>query len=261
MMFSTRKLFQGSGLAAFTLFASVSANAETVTLDTSILPSAQGWTYFGTGAFAGVPETNFFSNVGGELVQNTIGSGLPIVNNTNNLYLRPISLAPGQSWKLSVVARIAQSEQIPIAQILAPYGFIFSVATNPDYYLTSVDASGRVSTVFDGNSAFQLPGVFDPNAYNLYEVNGGGGAFSLKYNGTTVFSGNTPLNFPSPQLLLLGDGSFAANANVFIRSYSFTSGAVPEPASWALMIAGFGLIGASLRNTNGRRRVTTVSTA
>jgi Laminin B (Domain IV)/PEP-CTERM motif len=33
-----------------------------------------------------------------------------------------------------------------------------------------------------------------------------------------------------------------------------TSGAVPEPASWALMLAGFGLTGAALRNANGRRR-------
>jgi hypothetical protein len=234
-------------LAALGLAMGSAGHAATITLDTTILPSAQGWTYLGSGGYAGIPETTFFSNVGGELVQNTMGSGFPFVANTNNLYLRPISLAPGESWKLSVVARIAQSEQIPSTQILAPYGFIFSVSTNPEYYLTSVDASGRVSTVFDGNSAFQLPGVFDPNAYNLYEVNGGGGAFSLKFNGATVFSGNTPLNFPAPQLLLLGDGSFAGNANVFIRSYSFTSGAVPEPASWAMMIAGFGLVGASMR--------------
>jgi hypothetical protein len=244
-------------LAALGLGMASASQASTITLDTSILPSAQGWTYFGSGAFAGIPETNFFSNVGGELVQNTMGSGFPFVANTNNLYLRPISLAPGETWKLSVVARIAQSEQLPSTQILAPYGFIFSVATNPDYYLTSVDASGRVSTVFDGNSAFQLPGVFDPNAYNLYEVNGGGGTFSLKFNGTTVFSGKTPLNFPAPQLLLLGDGSFSANANVFIRSYSFTSGAVPEPASWALMIAGFGIVGGALRS----RKLAAVATA
>jgi PEP-CTERM motif len=33
-----------------------------------------------------------------------------------------------------------------------------------------------------------------------------------------------------------------------------TAGAVPEPASWALMIAGFGLVGGALRNANRRRR-------
>lgn len=42
-------------------------------------------------------------------------------------------------------------------------------------------------------------------------------------------------------------------------------GAVPEPASWALMIAGFGVVGASLRRRNGnlgamlRRRVSTTA--
>ncbi len=33
-----------------------------------------------------------------------------------------------------------------------------------------------------------------------------------------------------------------------------TSGAVPEPASWALMLAGFGLMGAAMRRANGQRR-------
>ena len=36
------------------------------------------------------------------------------------------------------------------------------------------------------------------------------------------------------------------------RNYAFTSGAVPEPAAWALMIGGFGLAGAALRR---RRQV------
>ena len=37
-------------------------------------------------------------------------------------------------------------------------------------------------------------------------------------------------------------------------------GAVPEPASWALMIAGFGLVGSALRKTS-RRQLATVSAA
>jgi PEP-CTERM motif len=36
-------------------------------------------------------------------------------------------------------------------------------------------------------------------------------------------------------------------------------GGVPEPASWALMLGGFGLTGAALRRGNGRRRQQTVS--
>jgi PEP-CTERM motif len=243
-MTKLHKLALGVGMAAFVL--PVWAGATTITLDTSILPSAQGWTYFSPGALSSVPETDFFSNVGGELVQNTIGSGLT-PGGDFNFYYHPISIAPGQAFRLSVVARVAQSEQVLApGSILAPYGFIFSVSTDPDYYLTSVAANGQVSIVFDGFSAFQLPGTFDPGAYNLYEVSGGGGSFSLKFNGTTVFSGAAPLNFPSPQLLLLGDGSSTANANVFIRSYSFTTD-VPEPASWALMLAGFGLVGSAMR--------------
>jgi hypothetical protein len=40
-----------------------------------------------------------------------------------------------------------------------------------------------------------------------------------------------------------------------------TATAVPEPASWALFLAGFGLTGAALRIANGRRRMTKVSCA
>ena len=39
-------------------------------------------------------------------------------------------------------------------------------------------------------------------------------------------------------------GSFAACA---IGEVAFRAGAVPEPASWAMMIAGFGLVGATMR--------------
>lgn len=44
------------------------------------------------------------------------------------------------------------------------------------------------------------------------------------------------------------DSAAAAEARV---SYSYTAGAVPEPASWAMLITGFGLIGSTLRR---RRR-------
>jgi PEP-CTERM motif len=37
-------------------------------------------------------------------------------------------------------------------------------------------------------------------------------------------------------------------------NYSLVSNAVPEPASWALMLGGFGLVGSAFRRGNGRRR-------
>ena len=45
------------------------------------------------------------------------------------------------------------------------------------------------------------------------------------------------------------------------RVFLAPTAAVPEPATWAMMIAGFGLVGGALRNANGRRRKTSVSFA
>jgi len=227
------------------------ARAETVTLDTSILPSAQGWTYISGSNFAGIPETAFFSNVGGELVQNTMGSGVthgPGVQ--GNFYARRINFGAADTFSLTVVARIAQSEQFHFngsPYDFAPYGFVFSVSTNPDYYLNSVSAEGRVLTTGDALNSIALPGAFDPLTYNTYRVTGGHGRMSLMFNGATVYSGIAPETLIAPHALVLGDGSGLANANVFVRSYEFTSTAVPEPASWALMIMGFGAVGSALR--------------
>jgi len=37
------------------------------------------------------------------------------------------------------------------------------------------------------------------------------------------------------------------------KAYSFTISTVPEPATWAMMLAGFGLIGAAMRAAKGKR--------
>lgn len=88
----------------------------------------------------------------------------------------------------------------------------------------------------------------------------------------TSFGGNGANNFALPDLrgrtiigtsagIIVGDqfgvGSNALTvANLPTHSHDFTvAGSVPEPASWALMIAGFGLTGTSLR----RRRTLSVA--
>jgi len=62
----------------------------------------------------------------------------------------------------------------------------------------------------------------------------------LHYSGTFLATGaNTTLSFDN----LTGGG----NAGVYLDNVSVTGGAVPEPATWALMLTGFGLAGATLR--------------
>ncbi len=54
--------------------------------------------------------------------------------------------------------------------------------------------------------------------------------------------------------LATGAGTFIGGVGVEGLS-GLTAGAVPEPASWAMLIAGFGLVGATMR----RRRTMTVT--
>lgn len=67
-----------------------------------------------------------------------------------------------------------------------------------------------------------------------------------------VFVTSTTLDGPSWSLALDdGKGGGPTKAD-FGAAYSWTGGAVPEPASWVLMIAGFGLAGARLRSDRRR---------
>ncbi len=60
--------------------------------------------------------------------------------------------------------------------------------------------------------------------------------------------------------LLLGAGTYTINVSGFSRPFgtyegTLAFGAVPEPATWAFMILGFGLIGATIRRRKVARRV------
>lgn len=89
------------------------------------------------------------------------------------------------------------------------------------------------------------------NAFSI-AFGGGNASFSqgITFNTAGVFNGLVTYDFPSsfPDYIAPDGQQFSE------RTLGFTvnvSGAVPEPASWALMIAGFGLTGAAMR----RRRV------
>lgn len=65
------------------------------------------------------------------------------------------------------------------------------------------------------------------------------------YNPTHVYTFllNTGTSTPSQLHFGVGDGNFGDNGG----SFSVTVSAVPEPATWGMMIAGFGLAGAAMR--------------
>lgn len=90
----------------------------------------------------------------------------------------------------------------------------------------------------------QVGGVFQPPSIF---VDGAAVAFNTLTPGTAGLVNITGLNLTgtSHTIQFLGQGN---GAWTFISEVSFAgTSAVPEPASWALMIGGFGLVGVALR--------------
>jgi hypothetical protein len=105
---------------------------------------------------------------------------------------------------------------------------------------------------FDGQSPFNItPDVLIPTS--------GSGSFSVALAPNTTYAFSFT-NFGSASGFT--NGLFAGDASAsFVFDWTIEGGtggggggtAVPEPASWAMLIAGFGLVGATARR---RRRIT-----
>ncbi len=78
-----------------------------------------------------------------------------------------------------------------------------------------------------------------------------GGSLASPVRWVTTAAGNPDIRSVGP--LLLGAGTYTVRVNYSAGANGFYDGtlslisAIPEPASWALMIMGFGLVGGALR--------------
>ena len=80
---------------------------------------------------------------------------------------------------------------------------------------------------------------------------------TLSYSYVVNLGGGTPFQNPTYTFPLRLEDLSAMPSNVYAR-FALASGAVPEPATWAMMIGGFGAIGGAMRY---RRRKVSVSFA
>ena len=88
-------------------------------------------------------------------------------------------------------------------------------------------------------------------SYDLYK--GGilvGSSASIVTNSTPTFLGNSYTGTVD-EVRINGQNGFSVFDDV-----TYASGAVPEPAAWALMLAGFGLVGGAMRRRQQSVRVT-----
>lgn len=121
------------------------------------------------------------------------------------------------------------------------YFFFFDSSPHPTIYTTE-------SFSLDGTVFYTVGGVGSSTSgpFSFLTSNSFGGLSTplAAYSGDQLFSGTTD----DPTFLT---GGFAIDTATITISPVGGMSAAPEPASWGLMIAGFGMIGATLR---ARRR-------
>jgi hypothetical protein len=165
-------------------------------------------------------------------------SSIGVIGGANS-QLDTNSPAAREAFLVSATSKLALTgiklSQVDINDTLRIYGVGVGGA------LTALTGNGTIGDGLGGTATF----VNNP-------------ALNLTQNGVTTLNFNTPLSAVWQFVITTrvgGDVTFGGDLGQGFRLDSLTAVAVPEPQTWAMMIAGFGLVGASMR----RRKVTAVA--
>jgi hypothetical protein len=140
----------------------------------------------------------------------------------------------------------------------APLLFTFSGMNNSSFQLDSNPVSVP-SSIFSfttsATNGVQNSAAFDFGTVRFFSSLGGGGV-ATEFGGAggfgpLLFSGTTAMPVFSPGTFSFVD--FRGIPNGSSLTISAVAGAVPEPATWAMMLAGFGGIGFALRRRSNVR--------
>lgn len=109
---------------------------------------------------------------------------------------------------------------------------------------------GGVDTVASLVNFGRSDGVFSAAALNIQAP----GLGFTQFSGPEIFSGTTENPIFSTGVFNLNNPFFGGPATLTISEIGGGIGsAVPEPASWAMLIVGFGLVGTAARSRNKKR--------
>lgn len=111
-----------------------------------------------------------------------------------------------------------------------------------DYGYASIDITDISGLTITGLSAISWTSLFDPNGYGDGSTYGAIPTPQLSFTGNSLHIGFVAEGGAPPEFTFNPGGTAV---------FSYASGSVPEPASWALMLGGFGLVGGAMR----RRKV------
>ncbi len=146
--------------------------------------------------------------------------------------------------------------------------FAITVAPGTIYYIDPAFASGFEYLSGTGPlfaSVTAPAGIGIGNAFSLYLWNGTKYVFDARVIGGSAFTFLAPVDRFELRGIPMGAGIDPNTHAGFVTGLTFASagqfngfqnaltGAVPETSSWAMLIAGFGLVGAAMR-VSGRRR-------
>ncbi|PZU49303.1 MAG: hypothetical protein DI568_05440 [Sphingomonas sp.] len=131
--------------------------------------------------------------------------------------------------------------------------------TDTDYWhsMSSASANIQTSNPFGGgvdnfSSIYSTSGYYNEILKVPFYVGGAGGINWLAFGAglSMQFSGNWNIDFGNTMTfsIVLPDGySYVSAGGLTFQPLNPATGGVPEPTSWAMMIVGFGLIGAVAR--------------
>ena len=120
----------------------------------------------------------------------------------------------------------------------------------------SVTAGPNLSAfTFDGATSQILNNIFFNNQSFVAVNNAFTRYVSFAFVNPLTAPGSNPLNIGIFPNRASWDCANCGNIRYAVSGFA-TSGAVPEPAAWALMIAGFGLVGGAMRRRQQSVRVT-----
>lgn len=126
-------------------------------------------------------------------------------------------------------------------QPLGTYHFFLDSSPTPAAFdATTFMVEGTTySHTFSDNATF--------DSFTFYDASGGGGFddFENVYEGDVLFTGTTAQ--PTFRLGTFALDNFVNPATITISAVG--TGTVPEPAAWALLVGGFGLVGGALRRS------------
>ncbi|MDZ4374575.1 MAG: PEPxxWA-CTERM sorting domain-containing protein [Phenylobacterium sp.] len=134
-------------------------------------------------------------------------------------------------------------------------GYSGTLPNNPTHYLT---VPGAATATFSSNSGFKAFSLYmgSPDTYNSIRFIGDG--FDETITGAALFGGDTSQDWSWGARVNFAFGGAVVNQVILSsgqNSFEVDNAAVaavPEPATWAMMIMGFGAAGAMIRQ---RRRL------